>query len=120
MFTADAELEAGPHLAAARRRDLHELADAVAVDRHERVDRQDALGGVGAEKARRGLTRAITIELLSTHRTSTYLSFAPIVYYPSLNLFSTGKRSGLESPFIKQTIGTRRGAGGLSPRPDRI
>src|SRR5216684_831625 len=53
MLAADPDLEAGTGLAPARDADLHQLADAVAIDRDERVDLQDSLGDVGAEEARR-------------------------------------------------------------------
>jgi hypothetical protein len=52
MLAANAELEAGPHLAAALGRDPHQLADAVAVDGDERIDGKNALGRINAEKAR--------------------------------------------------------------------
>src|SRR5690242_15682735 len=53
MLAADAELELGAHLAAALGRDLDQFADAVLVDGHERIDRQNSLGRIGAEEARR-------------------------------------------------------------------
>src|SRR5215470_4027396 len=43
VLAANAELEVWARPAAALRRDLHQLADALAVDRHKRIDRQDAL-----------------------------------------------------------------------------
>src|SRR5580658_4766908 len=52
VLAADAELEALAHLAAALARDRDQFADALAVDRDERIDGENALGGVGAEKAR--------------------------------------------------------------------
>src|SRR5258708_5853159 len=49
VLAADAELEVLARVAAALGRDLHQFAHALAVDRDERVDRQDALGGVEAQ-----------------------------------------------------------------------
>src|ERR1700720_2480264 len=43
VFAANAEPEIFPHLPAARGGDAEEFADALAVDRHERVGRQNAL-----------------------------------------------------------------------------
>src|SRR5580692_1739946 len=51
MLAADADLEIGPRLAAARNPDLHKLADAVAIDRDERIDLQNSLSDVGAEES---------------------------------------------------------------------
>src|SRR5262245_8751206 len=53
MLAANADLEFRPRLAPALNADLHEFADAVAVERDEGIDFQDALGDVGAEEARR-------------------------------------------------------------------
>ena len=53
VFAADADLEARPGLAAAGDADLDEFADAVAVDRNERIDFKNSLGDIGAEEARR-------------------------------------------------------------------
>src|SRR3984957_6034149 len=53
VLAADAELELRAYLAAALGRDPHQFADAIAIDRDERIDRQDALAGVDAEEARR-------------------------------------------------------------------
>src|SRR5882757_9260654 len=52
MLAADAHLQIGPRLASARDADLDELADAVAIDRDEGIDLENALGDVGAEKTR--------------------------------------------------------------------
>src|ERR1700744_1314348 len=52
MFAANADLEIGTSLAATRHADLHQFADAVAIDRNKRIDLQDSLGDVGAEEAR--------------------------------------------------------------------
>ena len=51
VLAADPDLEVGTGLAAARHADLHQFADAVAVDRDEGIDREDALGDIGAEEA---------------------------------------------------------------------
>ena len=56
VLAADAELELLPHLAAARGGDTDEFPDALAVDRHEGVDRKNALRCIDAQKARRVLT----------------------------------------------------------------
>ena len=53
MLAADADLELLSHLAAALDADPHQFADALPVDRHERIGRQDAARGVDAEEARR-------------------------------------------------------------------
>src|SRR3954447_12963628 len=52
VLAANAELEAIAHLPPAVGRDANELTDAFAVDRDERVDRQNALRLVRAEEAR--------------------------------------------------------------------
>src|ERR1700722_17488234 len=52
VLAADAELEVLAHLAAALARDRDQFADALAIDRDERIDGENALRGVGAEKAR--------------------------------------------------------------------
>jgi hypothetical protein len=52
MLAADAELDILTRFAAALGREAHQFADAVAVDRHERIARQNALRGVDAEEAR--------------------------------------------------------------------
>src|SRR5690242_18917287 len=52
MFAADADLQRWPRLAAALDADLDELADALAVERDERIDLQNALGDIGAKEAR--------------------------------------------------------------------
>src|SRR5262245_5271010 len=57
MLAADAELEGVAHLATAIGRDADQLADAFAVERHERIDRQDALGLIRTEEARRIVAR---------------------------------------------------------------
>src|SRR5262249_59126750 len=46
VLAADSELEVVPRLAPALDRDAHELAHALAIERDERIDRQDALGRV--------------------------------------------------------------------------
>ena len=51
MFAADAEFEILAHLAAAFGGNTNQFADAVAIDRNERIARQDALGRVDVEKA---------------------------------------------------------------------
>src|SRR5436309_12167401 len=53
MLAANADLEIGPRLAAARDADLDELADAVAIHRDERIDLQNALGDIDAEESGR-------------------------------------------------------------------
>src|SRR5262245_5247689 len=50
MLAADADLEIGPDLAAAGDADLHQFADAVPIDRDERIDLQDSLADIGAEE----------------------------------------------------------------------
>jgi len=50
MLAADAHLQIRPRLASARDADLDQFADAIAIDRDERIDLQDALGDIGAEK----------------------------------------------------------------------
>ncbi len=57
MLAADADLELRAGLAPALDPDAHQLADALAVDRHERVSRKDAARGVGTEEAREELRR---------------------------------------------------------------
>src|SRR5882757_9597314 len=52
VLAANPDLEIGTRLAAARNADLDEFADAVAIDRDERIDFENALGDVGAEEAR--------------------------------------------------------------------
>jgi hypothetical protein len=52
VLAANAEFELRPHLAAALGGDAHQFADALAVDRHERIGRQDALRRIDAQKAR--------------------------------------------------------------------
>src|SRR5207245_2195582 len=52
VFTANAELEVAARLAPSFGGDLHELADAVTVDRHERVDRKNPQARIRAEEAR--------------------------------------------------------------------
>ena len=49
MLAADADLQIGPRLASARDADLDQFADAVAIDRDERIDLEDSLGYVSAE-----------------------------------------------------------------------
>ena len=56
MLAADAQLEFWPHLAAALGGDADEFPDARAVDRHEGVDRKNALRCIDAQKARRVVT----------------------------------------------------------------
>ena len=51
MFAANADLETGPDLAAAGDADFHEFADAIAIDRDERIDFQNPLADIGAEEA---------------------------------------------------------------------
>ena len=51
MLAANPELEVRPRLASATDADAHELADAIAIDRHERITRQDRARQIGAEKA---------------------------------------------------------------------
>src|SRR6202020_3346439 len=46
MLAANADLEIGAGLAPARDPDPDQLADAVAIDRDERIDLQDALGNI--------------------------------------------------------------------------
>ena len=50
MLAADAELEFLPHLAAALGGDADEFPDALAVDRHEGVDCENALRCIDAQK----------------------------------------------------------------------
>ena len=52
MLAADADLEIGARLAAARHADLDEFTDAIAIDRDERIDLEDTLADVGAKEAR--------------------------------------------------------------------
>src|ERR1700712_992433 len=52
VFAANADLEARAGLASARHADLHQLADAVAIDRDEGIDLQNSLGDIGAEESR--------------------------------------------------------------------
>src|SRR5579883_1232091 len=52
VLAADAELEVLAHLAAALARDRDQFADAFAVDRDERIDRQDAFRRISPEEAR--------------------------------------------------------------------
>src|SRR6187455_1336838 len=52
MLAADAELEVATGGTAALGGDADEFADAFAVERHERIGRQDAFGGIDAEEAR--------------------------------------------------------------------
>src|SRR3546814_3356945 len=49
MLAADAELDTGPGLAPARRRDLDQFADALDIDADERVGRIDALVDIGRQ-----------------------------------------------------------------------
>src|SRR3954451_16683175 len=51
VLAAGADLERGARLATACDADLDELADAFLVERDKGIDRQDALGHVGAEEA---------------------------------------------------------------------
>src|SRR3546814_10266843 len=51
MLAADAELDTGPGLAPARRRDLDQFADALDIDADERVGRIDALVDIGRQEA---------------------------------------------------------------------
>src|ERR1700736_5715130 len=53
MLAATSDLEVRTGLAPACHADLHQLANAVAVDRDERIDLQDALGDIGAEESSR-------------------------------------------------------------------
>src|SRR5579885_996335 len=53
VLAANAELQLLTRLAAALGGDAHQLADAVAIDRHKRVGRQDALCRVGTQEAPR-------------------------------------------------------------------
>jgi hypothetical protein len=46
VFAAHANLQIRPHLAAALGGDPHQLADTLAIDRHERIDLEDRLLGV--------------------------------------------------------------------------
>src|SRR5690242_14129627 len=57
MLAADAELQVVARLASAVGRDANHLSDTLAVERDERVDREDALRGVSAEEARRIVAR---------------------------------------------------------------
>src|SRR5580658_419466 len=52
MLTANPELEVSPRFAATLGSDTDEFADAVAVDRHEGIGRQDALRGINTEETR--------------------------------------------------------------------
>src|SRR5437660_1613137 len=49
VFAADADLEVCPRLAPALDADLDQFADAVAIDRDERIDLQNAARNIGAE-----------------------------------------------------------------------
>src|SRR5207247_2154909 len=57
MLAADTKLERVARLAAALGRDSDQLADALAIERDERIDREDSLGRVGAKEARRIVAR---------------------------------------------------------------
>src|SRR5947209_11648983 len=57
MLAADAELQRIACLAPTFRRDADQFADAVAIERDERIDIEDSLGGIGAEEARRIIAR---------------------------------------------------------------
>src|SRR4029077_4608028 len=57
VLAANAELERVARLAAAVRRDADQFADALAVERNERIGLENAFGGVGAEEARRIIAR---------------------------------------------------------------
>src|SRR6478672_3768085 len=57
VLAADANLEVFAHPAAALDADPHQRADAIAIDRHERIARQDAARRVDAEE-RRGVVTA--------------------------------------------------------------
>src|SRR3954470_8976393 len=63
VLAADADLERGARLTTACDADLDELADAFLVERDEGIDRQDALGHVGAEEAR-GIVTADAVRRL--------------------------------------------------------
>src|SRR5882757_1217015 len=52
MLAANPDLEIGPRLAAARHADLDEFADAIAIDRDERVDLENSLADIGAKETR--------------------------------------------------------------------
>src|ERR1700691_3388530 len=52
MLTANAELDVRPRFTAASGGNAHKLADAVPIDRHKRIGRQNALSGVNAQEAR--------------------------------------------------------------------
>jgi hypothetical protein len=56
MLAADAELESG-RAPRPRSAPSHQLADALAVERDERIVLEDALGDVGAEEAGRVVAR---------------------------------------------------------------
>src|SRR4029077_11134817 len=51
VFAANAELELLPHFAAALGGNADQFADAVAIERYERIARQNAFGRVNAQKA---------------------------------------------------------------------
>src|ERR1051326_2831361 len=53
VLAADAELENVASLATARDRDSDQLADALAIERDEGIDRQNAFGRIRTEEARR-------------------------------------------------------------------
>src|SRR5207244_7804144 len=52
VLAADADLEPAPSLAPALDADAYQFADALAVDRHERIGREDAARRVRPEEAR--------------------------------------------------------------------
>ena len=52
VLAADADLQLRAHLAAALDADAHQFTDALLVDRHERIGRQDPARGINAEEAR--------------------------------------------------------------------
>src|SRR5262245_52221862 len=51
VLAADSDLEFGARLAPTLDADTHQFADALAVDRHERIGLQDAARGVGTKEA---------------------------------------------------------------------
>src|SRR5208282_4795244 len=57
VLAADADLQLGTDFPPALDADAHQFADALLIDRHERVAGQDAARGVDAEEARRVVAR---------------------------------------------------------------
>ena len=57
VLPADADFELGTDFSSALDADAHQFADALLIDRHERIAGQDAARGIDAEEARRVVAR---------------------------------------------------------------